>query len=220
MRIIPHPTGYATRIHHTQGQSLLAITIISLLILLPPAATSEVRGSHDHLGPRLKTYLPEASVRDDHNQNGSLGHSARISERELNQAIRWFAREHDLPQALIRAVIQAESGFDPLAVSPTGALGLMQLMPRTAASLNVRDPFNPVENIRGGAKHLRYLLDRFDGNLPLALAAYNAGEYRVKRNHYRIPAIQETQAYVEKVLSYYRTFKTGKHLSGGVKRMY
>jgi soluble lytic murein transglycosylase-like protein len=220
MRIIPHPTAYTTRIPHALAQTLFAIAIIALVILLPPAATSEVRGSHDHLGPRLKTYLPEASVRDDHNQNGSLGRSARMSERELNQAIRWFAREHHLPQALIQAVIQAESGFDPLAVSPSGALGLMQLMPRTAASLNVRDPFNPVENIRGGAKHLRYLLDRFDGNLPLALAAYNAGEYRVKRNHYQIPAIQETRAYVEKVLSYYRTFNAVKRLQEGVKRMY
>jgi soluble lytic murein transglycosylase len=96
----------------------------------------------------------------------------------------------------------------------------MQLMPRTAASLDVRDPLNPVENIRGGAKYLRYLLDRFDGNLPLALAAYNAGEYRVKRNNYQIPAIQETQEYVAKVLFYYRVFKAGKRLPEGVKRMF
>lgn len=220
MRIIPHPTGYATRIPHALAQTILVLAIIVLVILLPPAATSEVRGSHHLLGPRLKTYLPEASVRHDHDQNGSLRRSVRMSERELHQAIRWFAREHHLPQALIQAVILAESGFDPLAVSPSGALGLMQLMPRTAASLHVRDPFNPVENIRGGAKHLRYLLDRFDGNLPLALAAYNAGEYRVKRNHYQIPAIRETQVYVEKVLSYYRTFKIKKRLPEGVKRIY
>lgn len=225
MRIIPHPTGYATRIHHALAQTLFPMAMMALVILLPPAATSEVCGSHDHLGSRLTPSFPEENVRHDRHknaslQNGSVGRGGRMSERELNQAIRWFAREHHLPQALIRAVIQAESGFDPLAVSPAGALGLMQLMPRTAAALNVRDPFNPVENIRGGAKHLRYLIDRFDGNLSLALAAYNAGEHRVKRNHYQIPAIQETQMYVEKVLFYYRTFKTGKRLSEGVRRMY
>jgi hypothetical protein len=226
MRIIPHPTNYAARIHHSLAQTLLTIVMIPLVILALPASTGEVRGSHDYLDSRLKTYHPEPAVGHDHTQlNGSLGNgrpdrSVRMSERELNQAIRWFAREHHVPPALIRAVIQAESGYDPLAVSPTGALGLMQLMPRTAASLHVRDPFNPVENIRGGVKHLRYLLDRFDDNLPLALAAYNAGEYRVKRNNYQIHAIQETRVYVEKVLFYYRIFKTGKRVPEGVKRMY
>ncbi|MDQ6735792.1 MAG: lytic transglycosylase domain-containing protein [Nitrospirota bacterium] len=135
---------------------------------------------------------------------------SRISERELDQAIAWYARQHRLSQALLRAVIKTESDFRPSAVSRTGALGLMQLMPRTAASLKVRDPFNPVENIRGGAKHLRYLLDRFHGNLSLALAAYNAGEYRVKR-YQQIPPIQETRFYVKKVLSYYHDFRLAKH---------
>ena len=105
---------------------------------------------------------------------------SRISEREMDQAIAWYARQHRLSQALLRAIIKTESDFRPSAVSHTGPLGLMQLMPRTAASLKVRDPFNPVENIRGGATHLRYLLDRFHGNLSLALAPYNADEYRVK----------------------------------------
>jgi soluble lytic murein transglycosylase-like protein len=136
--------------------------------------------------------------------------NARISERELDQAIAWYARQHRLSQALLRAVIKIESDFRPSAVSRTGALGLMQLMPRTAASLKVRDPFNPVENIRGGATHLRYLLDRFDGNLPLALAAYNAGEYRVRR-YQQIPPIQETKFYVKKVLSYYHAFRSAKN---------
>ncbi len=146
--------------------------------------------------------------------------SPGIPPRELDQAIRWFARQQKLSPALLRAVIKAESDFNPGAVSPTGAIGLMQLMPRTAASLKVRDPFNPVENIRGGARHLRYLLDRFDGDLPLAIAAYNAGEYRVKRNNYQIPQIEETQLYVEKVLFYYETFRATKRAVSAKKAMF
>jgi soluble lytic murein transglycosylase len=132
----------------------------------------------------------------------------KVSQQELDQAIAWYAKQHRLSPALLRAVIKAESDFDPRAVSRTGALGLMQLMPRTAAAMKVADPFNPVENIAGGAKYLRYLLNRFHGDLPLALAAYNAGEYRVKRWQ-QIPPIQETQFYVKKVLTYYTVFRKG-----------
>ena len=128
-----------------------------------------------------------------------------MSERELEPLIRRYSREHGLHPALIRAVIKAESDFDPVAVSRAGAVGLMQLMPHTAARMDVRDAYDPDDNIGGGTKYLRQLLDRFRGNLPLALAAYNAGEHVVDR--YRaLPPIQETRQYVSKVLRYYRTF--------------
>ncbi len=128
-----------------------------------------------------------------------------ISEQELEPMINRFSRQHNLPPALIRAVIKAESDFDPLAVSRAGAVGLMQLMPQTAVQLDVRDLYDPEDNIGGGTKYLRQLLDRFRGNLPLALAAYNAGENLVDR--YRtVPPINETQKYVRKVLRYYRVF--------------
>jgi soluble lytic murein transglycosylase len=128
-----------------------------------------------------------------------------ISEEELEPVISRFSREHQLHPALIRAVIKAESDFDPRAVSRAGAVGLMQLMPQTAVRLDVRDLYNPEDNIGGGTKYLRQLLDRFRGNLPLALAAYNAGEHVVDR--YRtLPPIKETRQYVRKVLRYYRTF--------------
>jgi soluble lytic murein transglycosylase len=118
-----------------------------------------------------------------------------------------FSRQHQLHPALIRAVIKAESDFDPMAVSRAGAVGLMQLMPQTAVQLEVQDLFDPEDNIGGGTKYLRQLLDRFRGNLPLALAAYNAGEHVVDR--YRaLPPIDETRQYVRKVLRYYRTFLT------------
>jgi soluble lytic murein transglycosylase len=128
-----------------------------------------------------------------------------LSEGELEPVITRFSRQHQLHPALIRAIIKAESDFDPRAVSRAGAIGLMQLMPQTAVKLKVRDLYDPEDNIGGGTKHLRQLLDRFRGNLPLALAAYNAGEHVVDR--YRtLPPIDETRQYVRKVLRYYRFF--------------
>ncbi|MBA2484539.1 MAG: lytic transglycosylase domain-containing protein [Nitrospira sp.] len=135
-----------------------------------------------------------------------------ISDRELEPLIARHSRAHHLHPALIRAVIKTESDFDPLAVSRAGAIGLMQLMPQTAVRLDVRDSYNPDENVGGGTKYLRQLLDRFNGNLPLALAAYNAGEHAVDR-YQGLPPIAETRQYVKKVLRYYRTFLTNDRLS-------
>ncbi len=135
-----------------------------------------------------------------------------LSVGELEPVIARHSRAHRLHPALIRAVIKTESDFDPLAVSRAGAVGLMQLMPQTAARLDVRDSYNPDENIGGGTKYLRQLLDRFNGNLPLALAAYNAGEHAVER-YQGLPPIPETRQYVLKVLGYYRTFLTNDRLS-------
>lgn len=128
-----------------------------------------------------------------------------ISERELEPVIRRHSSQHQLHPALIRAVIKAESNFDPRAVSRAGAIGLMQLMPQTAVRMDVRDLYDPEDNVAGGTKYLRQLLDRFHGNLPLALAAYNAGENVVER-YQALPPIDETRQYVRKVLRYYRTF--------------
>lgn len=130
-----------------------------------------------------------------------------LSEGELDPLIARYSRQHRLHPALIRAVIKAESDFDAMAVSRAGAVGLMQLMPQTAVRMDVRDLYDPDQNIGGGTKYLRQLLDRFHGNLPLALAAYNAGETLVDR--YRaLPPIDETRQYVRKVLRYYRIFLT------------
>jgi hypothetical protein len=110
-----------------------------------------------------------------------------------------IATRHGVSASLVRSVIRVESAFNPWAVSRKGAQGLMQLMPQTSASLGVRDAFNPRQNIEGGVRHLRYLLDRYPGNATLALAAYNAGEHAVER-YGGIPPYQETQQYVRKVL--------------------
>jgi len=116
--------------------------------------------------------------------------------------IREVASRYGIDVRLVEAVIWVESMFDPWAVSRKGALGLMQLMPSTASSLGVRDAFNPRQNIDGGVRHLRALLDRYSGNLPLALAAYNAGDEAV-RWHRGVPPYPETQHYVRKILELY-----------------
>ena len=108
------------------------------------------------------------------------------------------ARENGLSPSLIKAVARVESGFDPRAVSTKGAQGLMQLMPATARQYGVSDAFNPLENLRAGATHLRKLLDEFDGDLTLALAAYNAGSGAVRR-HGGVQAYRETRDYVRRV---------------------
>jgi soluble lytic murein transglycosylase-like protein len=117
------------------------------------------------------------------------------------------AREYALEPALIHAVISAESGYNPLARSPKGAKGLMQLMPATAERYGVRNPLDPRQNIYGGAAYLRDLLTLFGNDMQLALAAYNAGEGAVMQ-HGRIPPYRETVEYVPKVLSYYKRYKT------------
>ena len=129
----------------------------------------------------------------------------RLSMGRLEGTIVHHSKRHRLDPALLSAVIKAESDFYPNAVSRAGAIGLMQIMPGTAVKLDIQDPFDPEENIAGGARYLRYLLDRFNGNLPLALAAYNAGATKVEQ-YATLPPIRETRRYVKKVLRYYRLF--------------
>lgn len=118
----------------------------------------------------------------------------------LFRTVQEAAERYAVPERLILAVIRAESGFNPYAVSPKGARGLMQLMPQTANMLGVKNSFDPAENIDGGVRHLRGLIDRFGNDVRLAVAAYNAGEQAV--TYYRgVPPYAETQGYVQKVLA-------------------
>jgi len=129
-----------------------------------------------------------------------------VTDLELEQAVSRAAQQHHVQPALLLAVMKAESSFNPTVISKAGAVGLMQLIPETAIRHGVRNLYDANDNITGGAKHLRYLLDRFHGNIRLALAAYNAGEGTVDR-YGQIPPYKETRDYVKKVLVYYRSYK-------------
>jgi soluble lytic murein transglycosylase-like protein len=117
------------------------------------------------------------------------------------------AKSHGVDSALVHAVITAESGYNPNAISRRGASGLMQLMPDTARRYGVRNIFDPVENVHGGVRYLKDLLAMFNGDVKLAVAGYNAGENAVIRAGNRVPPYAETEAYVPKVIDFYRKFR-------------
>ena len=192
------------RRHVAIGLRTIILAGIGSLAFSVPTTTAEIYQFVGHDGSISLTNVPSDSRYRKVEIKSGRFHAA-LSERELEPVIRRHSSQHQLHPALIRAVIKAESNFDPRAVSRAGAIGLMQLMPQTAVRLDVRDMYDPDDNVGGGTKYLRQLLDRFHGNLPLALAAYNAGENAVDR-YQALPPFDETRQYVRKVLRYYRTF--------------
>lgn len=138
----------------------------------------------------------------DNPQKDNEQQSAPYSRGSYRSIAEDKALQYNIDPQLIKAVIRVESNWNPYAVSPKGALGLMQLMPSTAVLLGVVNPFDPVENIDGGVRYLKYLIEKFGGSLTLALAAYNAGPKLVEKRG-GVPSIPETVAYVKKVLAYY-----------------
>lgn len=131
----------------------------------------------------------------------SPAYASALPQAEIRALAAATARRFNVDEHLVLAVIEVESGFNPRAVSHAGASGLMQLVPATAARFGVRQVFDPVQNLEGGVRYLRWLLDTFNNNTRLALAAYNAGEGAVMRYGYRIPPFDETQRYVPAVLA-------------------
>lgn len=152
---------------------------------------------------RLAGRAPRASRPDGLDTGVAMATAARPapgpSRRDLRAYIRAAALRHGVPPELVLAIVEAESDFNPHAVSRRGARGLMQLMPVTASSLDVEDSFDPYENVDAGIRHLRRLMDRFDGDLPLVLAAYNAGEGAVQL-YGGVPPYRETRRYVARIL--------------------
>jgi soluble lytic murein transglycosylase-like protein len=128
-----------------------------------------------------------------------------IGPTKYYRFIEEVAVNNGVPSALVKAVIHAESGFDPDAVSSRGAIGLMQVMPRTADMVGLSDPYHPFENIQAGVKYLKDMLDMFKGNEILAVAAYNSGPRKVKKFG-GVPPYRETRRYVKKVFAYYRSY--------------
>lgn len=146
--------------------------------------------------------LPLASQAGAPPRAGAASPPLKATDPRLGKIIAKYATQQGLDPRLVQVVIRHESGFDPGAVSPKGAMGLMQLMPETAASMGVEDPFDVEQNIKGGVRFLKICLNRFNQNLPLALAAYNAGPGRVVE-HQGMPPFKETHDYVKKVVMDY-----------------
>ena len=149
-------------------------------------------------GRQWRVYLRENTAR----VSGRAKRVISLYDDLINEA----AVTHGVKFSLLKALIKVESDFNPDAVSPKGAMGLTQIMPETARILRIQDPFDPSENIMGGARYLKQMIERFGGELHLALAAYNAGPKAVER-YQRIPPIPETENYVERVMRYYDAYR-------------
>jgi soluble lytic murein transglycosylase-like protein len=187
---------------------MLGMTVVACLHAVP--AQADIYAWRDEQGRLVLSKQPAppgVAVRTFavHGNDGLRTTSAEGSsmplERRLHAAVEDHAARHALDPDLVRAVIRVESGWNPRAVSRKGAMGLMQLMPATAAEYGVADPFNPTENIRAGVAYLRRLIDRFDGRMELALAAYNAGPGAVEKYNRTVPPYRETRAYVKRIVS-------------------
>jgi soluble lytic murein transglycosylase-like protein len=183
----------------------IGLAILALLLADAAFAGGQIYSYTDANGVTHFTNVPQGDRRY---QRVPRAYTPRYetapARYDYDPLIRDAAQEHRVSPALVKAVIAAESAFDPTAVSRAGAQGLMQLMPQTAADLGVRDPLEPRQNVHGGAGYLRELIDRY-GDLNRALAAYNAGPTVVDA-YGGVPPYRETRAYVDRVMNYYRHY--------------
>lgn len=192
----------------------LALGLTAVVAVAAPAL-AEVRSARDGgSGKRARVDVSHRRVAYSPAPSTSARRHAATDHGVYAREIAEAAALHGVPERLIRAVIRVESGFDPRAVSPSGAQGLMQLMPETAGILGVRDAFDPRENIHGGTRHLKAMLLRFGHDLRLALAAYNAGARPVLA-HRGVPPYPETRAYVARVLRFYGAANPSRQAPAG-----
>lgn len=172
--------------------------ILMFFLLFPVAASAEIYKYVDEDGVVMLTDVPRGGNTVLYEKSGTKSAPSRSSN--LHEIIVKKADKYSLDPSLISAVIKTESAFDSQAISRKGAMGLMQLMPGTARDMGVDNPFDPDENIEGGARYLKHLVDKYNGDLTRALAAYNAGPHRVETSS-QLP--NETRDYIRKVYSHY-----------------
>jgi soluble lytic murein transglycosylase-like protein len=195
------------------------ILLLTLLCIAPQNAEATIYKCVDssgkvHFTDTLQSkYCRAVSLRRgnagiERSHNRSSASLLRQRAARFDRHIRYYGVRYNIDPHLIRAVIRTESAFDPRAISRKGAKGLMQLMPGTARQLKVANPFDPEQNIAGGTRYLRSLLDTFRQDVRLALAAYNAGPTIVKKQQ-TVPQYPETLQYVKRVLTFYRQYKNG-----------
>jgi soluble lytic murein transglycosylase-like protein len=189
--------------------------IILIFLLSSPLAYADIYKYIDENGVICYTDLPlnkklnkiyrekKDEKQDNVSSKSEFVQAKNKANRDYHEIVHEKAVRYNVDPSLVKAVIKAESNWNDKAISRKGAMGLMQLMPSTAYDMDVQNPFDPEENIEGGVRYLKYLLERFNGDLTLALAAYNAGPEKVEKYGY-IPPINETRQYVKKVLSVYK----------------
>ncbi len=192
-------------------QCVILGCLIAMLFVLVPVAQAGIYRYVDENGVIHFSNVPTSPqyalyIKEDGDIDFKYPGSRHGQDSRFDHLIHEAAEEHGVDPALIKAMIRAESDFDPRAVSRVGAMGLMQLMPETANDLSVIDAFDPGENIEAGVRHFRYLLEMFQNDVKLSLAAYNAGKRAVLRFN-SVPPYGETQRYVQKVLRFYQVYK-------------
>ncbi|MFQ5559329.1 MAG: transglycosylase SLT domain-containing protein [Nitrospinota bacterium] len=193
---------------------MIRICAVFLLLglVVPPFSSGDIFSYRDSDGVMHFSDTPRHSgfkrIPRDKGSRFYFGESgtSKMGSKEMHSTITRIARMNSIDPDLVRAVIKAESDFDPNAISRKGAMGLMQLMPATAKRFWVRDSFDPGENIRGGVLYLKELFKRYDGNIDYSLAAYNAGEAAVSK-YKGIPPFKETRGYVKRVKYFYKQMK-------------
>jgi soluble lytic murein transglycosylase-like protein len=179
---------------HLVGLGVLVVTLTTGYMLTGLSGVRQASSAPQQEVARVESAESDATPADATPAEDDID-----TQAGMDAFIKKVAAKYNVSPDLVAAVIEAESEFNPRAVSRRGARGLMQLMPKTAKSLGVDDPFDPRENIEAGVRHLRALMDRFGDNLPLVLAAYNAGEVAVIK-HRGVPPYRETRAYVKRIL--------------------
>jgi hypothetical protein len=184
----------------------LGMAFCWILLVARPVCADQIVVLVDEHGHKVYINTGDSATQDHRSRSFS---SSTLPPAEINRLVEQTAERHDVDPELVHAIIQVESDYDPSAISHKGAMGLMQLVPATAQRFGVQNPFDPKQNIEGGVTYLRHLLDLFQGDLELSLAAYNAGENSVLRRG-GIPSFTETRNYIRKVTDIYAPGANGQ----------